>query len=276
MQLSLQDYSRLGITDTVDRRKIFGLVQAIRKDSEMNSASSNNSRIMAPSSSTVNSSGLRQPQNYANMNNPSLNSGNSILPISDFNTSNNNSNPANRGRRQSVIGTSKPQSSYNNAPPQPPQHDKPVRSRTMSDAPRPDFNSQQRAPSKGRRLELRRSLYLDQPQEDEDSDDDEVLTKNRKYRASAPLLDAYGVPLSPAKQQQQQQQQARASPATSRYAEMSINTNNNILPPSDLNQKIRVCVRKRPLSKKELEKSDKDVAPTNGNRSLQINEPKYV
>ncbi|KAL7312368.1 hypothetical protein PS15m_008133 [Mucor circinelloides] len=270
-QLSLQDYSRLGITDTGDRRKIFGLVQAIRKDSEMSSPTSTNSRMMAPSSSTANTSGLRQPQNYASINNASLNS--SRLPMPDFSSSNNNGNPANRGRRQSVIGTSKPQALYNNSgPPQPPQHDRPVRSRTMSDAPRPDFNQQRAAPTKGRRLELRRSLYLDQPQEDEDSDDDEMSTKNRKFRASAPLLDAYGVPLSPAKQQQQQQ--ARSSPGTSRYAEITASPNNYNLPPSDLNQKIRVCVRKRPLSKKEIDKGDKDVAPMNGNRSLQINEPK--
>ncbi|KAK4509543.1 uncharacterized protein ATC70_007895 [Mucor velutinosus] len=273
-QLSLQDYSRLGITDTGDRRKIFGLVQAIRKDSEMSSPiSTTNNRMMAPSSSTANTSGLRQPQNYATINNATLNS--SRLPMPDFSSSNsNNSNPANRGRRQSVIGTSKPQALYNNSgppqPPQPPQHDRPVRSRTMSDAPRPDFNQQRAAPLKGRRLELRRSLYLDQPQEEDDSEEDETSTKNRKFRASAPLLDAYGVPLSPAKQQQQQ---ARASPGT-RYTEVTANLSNYNLPPSDLNQKIRVCVRKRPLSRKEIDKGDKDVAPMNGNRSLQINEPK--
>ncbi|KAF1796706.1 P-loop containing nucleoside triphosphate hydrolase protein [Mucor lusitanicus] len=277
-QLSLQDYSRLGITDTGDRRKIFGLVQAIRKDSELSSpTTTTNSRMMAPSSSTANTSGLRQPQNYANFNNATLNS--SRLPMPDFASSSNNNNsggnPANRGRRQSVIGTSKPQALYNNGggPPQPPQHDRPVRSRTMSDAPRPDFSQQRAAPLKGRRLELRRSLYLDQPPEDDDSEEDESSTKNRKFRASAPLLDAYGVPLSPAKQQQQQQQQARASPGT-RYAETTANVSNYNLPPSDLNQKIRVCVRKRPLSKKEIDKGDKDVAPMNGNRSLQINEPK--
>ncbi|KAI8646623.1 P-loop containing nucleoside triphosphate hydrolase protein [Parasitella parasitica] len=249
----------------------------------MTSPVSSTSRILAPSVSTVNSSGLRQPQHYATISNASLSSSSSSrLAMPDFSS---NSSSANRGRRQSVIGTSKPQSSFNSVSSQPPQHDRPVRSRTMSDAPRPDFSPQQRTPFKGRRLELRRSLYLDLPQEDEDSDDDEVLTKNRKFRASAPLLDAYGVPLSPAKQQQhqqQQQQQSKASPTALRYAEMngnlassSSNSNSNSnLPPSDLNQKIRVCVRKRPLSKKELDKGDKDVAPMNGNRSLQINEPK--
>lgn len=44
--------------------------------------------------------------------------------------------------------------------------------------------------------------------------------------------------------------------------------------PSNLNDKIRVCVRKRPLSKKELARNEKDIANINSQRSLQINEPK--
>ncbi|CAB4495726.1 unnamed protein product [Rhizophagus irregularis] len=44
--------------------------------------------------------------------------------------------------------------------------------------------------------------------------------------------------------------------------------------PSNLNDKIRVCVRKRPLSKKELARNEKDIANINSQRTLQINEPK--
>ncbi|RIA86789.1 P-loop containing nucleoside triphosphate hydrolase protein [Glomus cerebriforme] len=44
--------------------------------------------------------------------------------------------------------------------------------------------------------------------------------------------------------------------------------------PSNLNDKIRVCVRKRPLSKKELARNEKDIATINSQRTLQINEPK--
>lgn len=247
-QLSLQDYSRLGITDTVDRRKIFGLVQSIRKES-----TNNNSSNMG--------SGLRQPQNYGSS------SSSSRLPQPDPHNNNNTTTSSTRSRRQSIIGN------ITKSPTQMQQQlERPIRSRTMSDAPRPDPNfayqqqqQQRQAPLKDRRSELRRSLYLEQPSFDDDHDDDdeeEEMTKNRKYRASAPLLDAYGVPVSSMKQQQQQQ---RASLNTGVF---------HNLPPSDLNQKIRVCVRKRPLSRKELEKQDKDVAPLNGTRSLQINEPK--
>lgn len=45
---------------------------------------------------------------------------------------------------------------------------------------------------------------------------------------------------------------------------------------SDLNQKIRVCVRKRPLARKEIEKCEKDITPVQGVRTVHVNEPKYV
>lgn len=43
---------------------------------------------------------------------------------------------------------------------------------------------------------------------------------------------------------------------------------------SNLHDKIRVCVRKRPLSQKELTNGQKDIAIVNGIRSIIINEPK--
>ncbi|KAI9279605.1 P-loop containing nucleoside triphosphate hydrolase protein [Sporodiniella umbellata] len=98
-----------------------------------------------------------------------------------------------------------------------------------------------------KKADLRR-LLLDNDSEEEEKD---------LFRSSAPLLDAYGVPMSPA-----------------RAARSLTQTNHFSLPASDLNQKIRVCVKKRPLNKKELDKSEKDMAPTLGTRSLQINEPK--
>ncbi|KAJ2786513.1 hypothetical protein H4R21_007182, partial [Coemansia helicoidea] len=44
--------------------------------------------------------------------------------------------------------------------------------------------------------------------------------------------------------------------------------------PSNLNDKIRVCVRKRPLSGKEKAKGDKDIVQPTGSRSLAVLEPK--
>jgi hypothetical protein len=43
----------------------------------------------------------------------------------------------------------------------------------------------------------------------------------------------------------------------------------------DLADRIRVCVRKRPLSKKELKRGETDNTKVNGRRSIAIMEPKY-
>lgn len=44
----------------------------------------------------------------------------------------------------------------------------------------------------------------------------------------------------------------------------------------EFNQKIRVCVRKRPLSKKEISKSEKDIVIVGGRQECVVHEPKYV
>jgi len=46
--------------------------------------------------------------------------------------------------------------------------------------------------------------------------------------------------------------------------------------PSNLNDKIRVCVRKRPLNKKEIARNEKDIAIISGSRTLHVHEPKFV
>ncbi|CAG8786047.1 1023_t:CDS:2, partial [Racocetra persica] len=71
-----------------------------------------------------------------------------------------------------------------------------------------------------------------------------------------PNLDAYGVP-------------SRHSSRNNSYSQPA---KQNV--PSNLNDKIRVCVRKRPLSKKELTRNEKDIATVSGQRTVLINEPK--
>ncbi|KAI8391240.1 P-loop containing nucleoside triphosphate hydrolase protein [Radiomyces spectabilis] len=170
-----------------------------------------------------------------------------------------------RTRRQSVIATQSVTPSKTVAP-----IDKVrTRNRTMSDASRLDLTAL-RSSVRDRKPELRRSLYLDQSfthNDSNESSDEESQTRN--YRASAPLLDAYGVPLS-----------ASATKSRSNSGLFKLATNSAVAASSqhhalsDLNQKIRVCVRKRPLNHKESEKGEKDIAPTIGTRSIQINEPK--
>lgn len=195
-----------------------------------------------------------------------------------------------RPRRPSVIGTpsTTPVSNKSTLPQPRPT----IRQRTMSDAGRLDMSN---LPTRSStlnnghhrpRADLRRSLYLDQDDsiksilsdlkssnaneddnDDDDSDDDEN-SKARRYRASAPLLNAYGVPTM----------KSRASMGALKYSSSSYTSTPPppppMLPPSDLNQKIRVCVRKRPLNRKEVEKGEKDISPCIGTRTLHINEPK--
>lgn len=46
------------------------------------------------------------------------------------------------------------------------------------------------------------------------------------------------------------------------------------LPPSNLDDKIRVCVRKRPLNSRERDKGEKDIVVANSSRKLSVMEPK--
>lgn len=124
--------------------------------------------------------------------------------------------------------------------------------------------------SSARNSDLRRSLLTAQYQQtDDDEEEDEENT--RRYRSSAPLVNVYGLPTSKLK--------PRASMGALKAAAAATTTTTTIAretAPSDLNQKIRVCVRKRPLSKKELERGERDIANVLSMRTIQINEPKQV
>ncbi|KAI9209156.1 P-loop containing nucleoside triphosphate hydrolase protein [Polychytrium aggregatum] len=77
-----------------------------------------------------------------------------------------------------------------------------------------------------------------------------------KKSAVAPLLNAYGVPIDPS-----------SASAIKRSGSSNV-------PPSDLNARIRVCVRKRPLNKKEKARNEIDIATLKSSRIIVINEPK--
>jgi hypothetical protein len=88
---------------------------------------------------------------------------------------------------------------------------------------------------------IRKQQQQDEEEDDDDEDDEREIVKNNN-------LNPYGLP-----------------------------TNNNrhlTQKKSDLNQKIRVCVRKRPLARKEVEKCEKDITPVQGVRTVNVNEPK--
>ncbi|KAJ3234405.1 Kinesin-like protein kif24 [Chytriomyces hyalinus] len=98
---------------------------------------------------------------------------------------------------------------------------------------------------------------------DSDDDSDEPVTvkysfsPGRGRKGPQPLLNAYGVPTSIAAPQRVGA--GGLGGASSR---------------ADLSDRIRVCVRKRPLNKKELRTSQTDVATVSDRRTLVVNEPK--
>ncbi|KAJ3027392.1 UNVERIFIED_CONTAM: Kinesin-like protein kif24 [Siphonaria sp. JEL0065] len=93
----------------------------------------------------------------------------------------------------------------------------------------------------------------------EDSEDEAIKVKysfspNRNPKGPQPLLNAYGVPTS--------------------YSNAPQKSNSGPARIADLTDRIRVCVRKRPLNKKELRGNQVDVATVSDRRTLVVNEPK--
>ncbi|SAL96704.1 hypothetical protein [Absidia glauca] len=301
-QLSVQDYAQLGITDLGDRRKIFGLIQLLRKEPT--------ARLTTPlTTSTSTLSGIRQPHSYgdggsrlsANTTDSEGSSGSTFpsSPLSHLASVNNRplephgtskSSRISRPRPLSIIGDTPSLNKSTLLLP-----GRTLRQRTMSDAGRLDLSS---LPSRStvtrdnrQRTNLRRPLCLQQDtvsksilrgnssSDNNDDDDDDDDSNSRKYRPSAPLLNTYGVPTVKTRASMGALKHFSNTPSTPIAAiptatSSSTATPSYNLPPSDLNQKIRVCVRKRPLNRKEVDKGEKDISPCLGTRSLHINEPK--
>ncbi|KAI8377733.1 P-loop containing nucleoside triphosphate hydrolase protein [Radiomyces spectabilis] len=266
-QLSMQDYSSLGITSIGDRKKLF---QSLRQELPtlenglVSSPSSNSSTISSPSLAST-PTGLKTPQSYRRRPQQDLTPKNSPIPssaIPDLSTLSMSRRPPN-----SAAGAS-PQSTAASLNVPPPTRS---RSRTLPDqSQRPEFLKSGKSPA----AVPEHILTADQ---DDESSDEESRCEIR--RSSGPLLNPYGIPIQNKLRStgyNQQRSNSLAMPAfltggTSPVA----NANSPVTAgQSDLNQKIRVVVRKRPLNKKELEKGEKDISSTVGIRSINVNEPK--
>ncbi|KAH8549786.1 P-loop containing nucleoside triphosphate hydrolase protein [Umbelopsis sp. PMI_123] len=214
--ISMQDYSRLGVTTMKDRRKLFQLVQGLRQE-----LPSYENGLLATSHSTAPST-LRRPSEIY----------------------------------QKRPDSSSPTRSPIQSPsiPSPPPLTTRSRSRTLpGQFSRPEIQTKQ----------------LDTYHEDVSDEEDDPVPVRRGSGPSNP----YGMPLHAARVRN-----SRRPASTSSASSTPIVTALPITKPgqSDLNQKIRVCVRKRPLSRKEIEKAEKDIAPTVGIRSININEPNFT
>ncbi|KAI8338896.1 P-loop containing nucleoside triphosphate hydrolase protein [Chlamydoabsidia padenii] len=333
-QLSVQDYAQLGITDITDRRKIFTLIQLLRKEPtpRLNTVAT----TLTPSTSAI-ASGIRRPQSYgggtsrlsvnttnigssgttngiegptvappssplhnsrsAQNNNNHTTTTTTTTPLELYNTSGSKSSRLLRPRPLSIVGDIPiANKSTLPIPSNTGKLNRTIRQRTMSDAGRLDMSCLPARSTKDhrQRTNLRHSLYLDQDdsiksmlsgfkngkEDDNISSSDDDDSTSRQYRTAAPLLNAYGTPTVKTRASMGALKYlSTKSPSTCTTPPVStstaaISSQSYNLPPSDLDQKIRVCVRKRPLNKKEVDKGEKDISPCIGTRSLHINEPK--
>ncbi|KAI7853209.1 P-loop containing nucleoside triphosphate hydrolase protein [Circinella umbellata] len=344
-QLSMQDYSSLGITSIPDRRKLFQLVQKLRQElptlenglvsspittglssssaasspsttpvittptptsattptltanaitsTNNNNSSSNNNNNTIAASPSIQSTGLKTPQSYRRrppdassllMTKGGSSSGVSGIP-----------DPSSISRRNTPQATA----SSNLAAPQ-----TRTRSRTLPDQnQKPDLKtpspsmiktsvpSQLSPPHQSMFMSNNNNNIVNNNFDDYESSDEEEKCEIR--RGSGPLLDPYGVPIHNKRSAATGGQRSNAFGITAATSGGSYGSSPASSPgllsnnfgsgsgnggggpgQSDLNQKIRVCVRKRPLNKKELDRGEKDISPTAGIRSININEPK--
>ncbi|KAI7877785.1 kinesin-domain-containing protein [Lichtheimia hyalospora FSU 10163] len=312
-QLSMQDYSSLGITSIPDRRKLFQLVQKLRQElptlenglvsspiTANNTTSSSATTttttttasptttpatlsssgsvggIPSPSIATPTPTSLKTPQTYRRrpLDSSSLLgskgiSGGTGIPDPSF--------PSTQQRRipQATISSSSNMVATTRS-----------RSRTLPDqAQRPDNIKPISGGGGGKSPNDRFSAVTAAFQDDYESSDEEEKCEIR--RGSGPLLDPYGVPISGKRAAASQRAAASGftmtapssfgtSPAGSSNSPVTITGGGGTghALQSDLNQKIRVVVRKRPLNKKEVDRGEKDISPTCGIRSINVNEPK--
>ncbi|KAJ1809520.1 hypothetical protein LPJ77_001576, partial [Coemansia sp. RSA 2523] len=130
----------------------------------------------------------------------------------------------------------------------------------------------------------RTNAFTQSQQMGDDSDED--LERVVRKPGQSNLVNAYGIPVRPKTGHVKRAASERRSlvPGTTglrpKTAHRSGRDDNSagLAPikelPSNLNDKIRVCVRKRPLNSKEREKAEKDVVVINSSRTLSVMEPK--
>ncbi|KAJ2696450.1 Kinesin- protein 6, partial [Coemansia spiralis] len=127
---------------------------------------------------------------------------------------------------------------------------------------------------------LERSNAFSQSQQIDANSDDELERVVRKPGQSS-LVNAYGIPVRPTTGHVKRSTSERRSlapaagglrPKTAHRTTRSGEGGREM--PSNLNDKIRVCVRKRPVTNKEKAKGEKDIVQPTGPRSLAVMEPK--
>lgn len=108
----------------------------------------------------------------------------------------------------------------------------------------------------------------------------------QQQQSGSRLLNAYGVPSKPAQQQTSSRSLnaygiPNATASSESFAAPSQTSRSSIATltqssSTNSTERIRVCVRKRPLNQRELRKNEQDITTVVGKRTLIVNELKYV
>lgn len=158
-----------------------------------------------------------------------------------------------------------------------------ARDRRLSNLPRQD-SSLHRSPMRGSTTTTKiTSPYkqqkpLSKPKVPEDFNIVEPPKETVNEQPSSRLLDAYGVPRSHAQQKKTADVPGSLEAFISRSKTSNISTTTigtvSTTIQNDLQQRIRVCVRKRPLNRKEQDMHELDIVPVVRPRTIQLNVPK--
>jgi hypothetical protein len=115
------------------------------------------------------------------------------------------------------------------------------------------------------------STYLDNLDLDLVDEEEEI-----QYTKANQLVNAYGIPVSTKRMPSLGAIRMTDAATSSLRVSVPATSSSPNSHSSNLNQKIRVCVRKRPLSTKEINRNEKDITQVTGDRNIQVNEPKLV
>ncbi|KAL5032616.1 hypothetical protein BDEG_20706 [Batrachochytrium dendrobatidis JEL423] len=305
MTLTMQDYGVLGVQSMEDRKKLFQLIQTLKSESPMLVDNGSSFHRTLPAVSRLESripgpSMLPKPAAFAAP--PAYH----VQP-SHSTHSQNQSHSHHHPKHTSPHSLSQRVSQQYVEPVQPPipvpthqpQYEPPMRS-LISNAAR--LHHAHTAPALGNSMEDIRLSTADSYRErkpshsapdSEDTDEEMAISGNsgsfNNHAGRNPIkkkqhvlqgqlsfspkrsplqLNAYGVPISVAALDSTTI--SGTSNATLHASSSSLKSNAK----TDLSDRIRVCVRKRPLNKKELKKGESDIATVNGRRTIAIFEPK--
>ncbi|KAM3581477.1 hypothetical protein VKS41_006304 [Umbelopsis sp. WA50703] len=239
----VEDYSTYGINSADDKRKFVALAQALKKEGIKKPSNDKSPLTRKRSSSTARLSTMTPPEKQARR----LTLGGDKLARSPLKT------PPSRRLSYIPPKSASPRKTFS------PIKQSAIAHRSPSKVKTPPRNLTRSTAHLNQNIKsvsfspLKEKLINN----DLDTDDDIPTT------VAAPKLDTYGIPASHSRASQKSENPSSKS-------QLSAATNGL----SDLNQRIRVCVRKRPLSRREIATGEKDIAPVSGARSINVNAPK--